>query len=107
MGISFPQALRNTARRPRALHKENLGCVANQAGPICRASSGDRQAATARNLAMAEHRPLSPVRAVVSVVSPEVPERHPDGSRLVIRPLFHQPIPQPAPSNRQAETEPK
>ena len=61
----------------------------------------------ARNPAVAEHRLLSPVRAVVSVVSPEVPERHPDGSRLVIRPLFHQPIPQPAPPNRQAETGPK
>jgi len=61
----------------------------------------------ARNPAVAEHRLLSPVRAVVSAVPREVPERHPDGSRLVRRLLFHQPAPEAAPPHRQAETEPK
>jgi len=62
---------------------------------------------SARNPAVAEHRPLSPVQAVVSAVPRKVPERHPDGSRLVSRPLFRQPAPEPAPPHRQAETEPK
>ncbi len=61
---------------------------------------------SARNPAVAEHRPLSPVQAVVSAVPRKVPELHPDGSRLVSRPLFRQPAPEPAPPHRQAETEP-
>jgi hypothetical protein len=50
-------------------------------------------------------RPLSPIGAAVLVLAREVPERHPNASRLVDRLLFRQPVPEPAPAHGQAEAE--